>query len=71
MQYYRAYSFPDSKLFLAIGVRRFTDATSNHFKAMFNICLSVIAPFPENAPAQCHSHSPKNLTSRLTSRRKV
>ena len=37
---YRAYPFPDSKWFLAMGVSPFTNLLFNHFKGMFNININ-------------------------------
>ena len=39
MSCYRTYPFPDSKWFLAMGVRSFTNDPFNHFKAMLNISM--------------------------------
>ena len=65
MPCYRTYRFPDLKWFLAMGARRFTNAPTNHFKAMFIISINFIAPFLNNAPVESHNHLLKNLTSRL------
>ena len=65
------YSSLDSKWFLAMGVRRFTNAPFNHFKAMFSLIFIWLPPFPKNAPVQSHSHSFKNPTSRLPPDRDV
>ena len=40
MRRYRIYPFPDSKWFLAMGVRRFTNTPFNYFKAMFNVSIN-------------------------------
>lgn len=37
MSWYRTYPSPDSKLFVAMGVRRFANAPLNHFKAIFSL----------------------------------
>lgn len=37
MLWYRTYPSPDSKLFVAMGVRRFANAPLNHFKAIFSL----------------------------------
>ena len=39
MPCYRAYPFPGSKLFLAMGVPHSTSYPFNDFKAMFNISI--------------------------------
>ena len=70
MPCYRTYPFPDSKWFLTMGVRCFTDALFNHFKVIINIKYKLIF-LSKNTPVQSHSHSPKHLTSRLPSSREV
>ena len=40
MPCYRTHTSPDSKCFLAMVVRRFTNALFNHFKAMLNISIN-------------------------------
>ena len=37
MPLYRSYSFPNSKWFLAMRVRRFANALFSHFKTMFSL----------------------------------
>ena len=65
MPCYRTYPFPDLKWFLVMGARRFTNAPSNQFKAMFIISINFIAPFLNNPPVESPNHLLKNLTSQL------
>ena len=63
MPCYRTYLFPNWKWFLAMGVRRFTNAPFNHFKAMFNVSINQYF-FDSTISKECPSPLSQPLTQK-------